>query len=289
MEREITGIICAMITPHSEDGSLDEDGLNSLIDYLIESGVNAIFPTGSAGEGPMLSREEKEEVISSVIDAVNGRIPVTPGIACTTTAETIELGRACDDMGADALVLVTPWYYRLDDQSILEHFRSVCEGTDSRMIAYRIPQCAVNDISHELLGDLTDLENLYAVKDSSGDVVWLSQAILRYGDRLNFYAGADRMILPSLAAGTVGHVSGSSNCFPEEVVAIYRSFMAGDVEAARAAQQDLLDKVTLFPPGRENSAIREILRAKGIETGEPLRPMGRLDEAEVRAIQDRLG
>ncbi len=285
MNREIGGVICAMITPHDEDGSLNVDGLQELVDYLIDEGIDVIFPTGSAGEGPILSLDEKKEVASAVVEAVDGRVPVTPGIACSTTKETIEMGRYCDDLGVEAVVVVTPWYYHLPDETLFDYYVKVASEVESPIIVYKIPQCAVNDVSHQLLGRLAEVDGIYGMKDSSGDMVWLSEAIALYGDRLRFYAGNDRMILPSLSAGSSGHVSGSSNCFPAEVVEVWKAFQDGDVARARSAQQDLLRKVSLLTPGKENTIIREILRMKGIETGEPLPPMSKLTEEESESIR----
>ncbi len=286
MGREISGVVCAMITPREQDGSPSKEKLQVLVDHLIDSGVDVIFPTGSAGEGPLLSGKSKLEVISMVMESVDGRVPVTPGITCTTTKETIELGKACDDLGVDGVVVVTPWYYRITDRALLNYYVSLTKAIESPIIAYKIPQAAVNDISMDLLRELVAVEGISAIKDSSGDMVWLSKAIALYGDKLAFFGGNDRLILPCLSAGASGHVSGSSNCFVEEVVAIYRAFKEGDIGSARTAQQRLLRLLLLLPPGTENSAIREVLRLKGIETGEPLKPLGSLTAEERRALRE---
>jgi len=288
MAKKISGVITAMITPRAEDGPVDDEAVKRLVDYLVDSGVDAIFPTGSAGEGPILSLEEKKQVIESVVEAVDGRVPVLPGIACTTTKDTVDLGRFCDDLGVDAVVVVTPWYYALSDDALLSHYSTIARELESPIIAYKIPQCAVNDISLDLLDKLSKLEGIAGVKDSSGNIEWLSRAIMMHGETLSFYGGDDRLILPCLSVGASGHVSGSSNCFPEEVVGVYRSFVKGDLDGARRWQQRLLRLVSLFPRGKENSAIREILRYRGIETGEPLPPMGILSEEERETIRSTL-
>jgi 4-hydroxy-tetrahydrodipicolinate synthase len=288
MAKDVSGVICAMITPREEDGSLSRDGLGKLVDHLVGSGVDVMFPTGSAGEGPLLSAEEKIEVISAVVEAVDGRAAVTPGITCTTTRETIKAGRACDELGVEAVVVVTPWYYKVEDSTLLEYYRDLTEAIETPIIAYKIPQAAVNDISLGLLDSLSELDGIMAVKDSSGDMVWLSYAIAMHGDRLKFFGGNDRLILPCLSAGASGHVSGSSNCFTREVVDVWRHFSAGDIASARKAQQLLLRKVLLLPAGKENSAIREVLRIQGMELGEPLPPMGIISAAERERIRSGL-
>jgi len=288
LAKDISGIICALITPRGKDGSVSKEGVSLLVDHLIEKGVDAIFPTGSAGEGPVLSKGGKEEVIASVMEAVDGRVPVLPGIPCNTTDETIALGRFCDDLGVDAVVVVTPWYYRLPDDALLNHYAAIAGAVESPIIVYKIPQATVNDISLDLLGKLAEIDGIVAMKDSSGDMTWFSQAITYYGDRLKFYGGNDRMILPCLSVGASGHVSGSANCFPKEVVDIYDSFRSGDIDSARRAQHLLLRKLSLLRPGKENSTIREILRASGIETGEALSPYGILTEEERRDLRGRL-
>jgi len=288
LKDEIAGIICAMMTPRNRDGSVMEKGVKSLVDHLIANGVNVVFPTGTAGEGPILSTERKKQVISAVVDAVGGRIPVTPGIACPTTEETIELGRFCEDLGVEAVVVVTPWYYRVGDETLYKHYASIAEALDTPVIAYKIPQAAVNDISLDLLGRLAKVDGIAAVKDSSGDMVWLSKAIALYGDRFKFYGGNDRLILPCLAVGAEGHVSGSSNCFTSEVVEVYRQFKKGDLKAALAAQQHLLKELMCLPPAKEISAMREVLRWKGIEIGEALDPVGVLTSEERKDLNERL-
>jgi dihydrodipicolinate synthase/N-acetylneuraminate lyase len=288
MAKDVSGVICAMITPRQEDGSLSKEGLKSLVDHLVGSGVDVIFPTGSAGEGPLLSAEDKLEIISAVVEAVDGRAAVIPGITCTTTEETIRVGRACDGLGVEGVVVVTPWYYKVQDSTLLEYYRNLTGAIETPIIPYKIPQAAVNDISLDLLDSLSELDGIMAVKDSSGDMVWLSYAIALHGDRLKFFGGNDRLILPCLSAGASGHVSGSSNCFTEEVVDIWRHFSAGEIAAARKAQQLLLRKVLLLPAGKENSAIREVLRIQGMELGEPLAPMGILSSPEREKLRSGL-
>ncbi len=288
MSKKIEGIICAMLTPHNKDGSVMRQGIRALVDRLIEDGINVLFPTGTAGEGPILTMEAKKEVISSVLDAANGRVPVTPGIACPTTEETIALGRFCDDLGTDAVVVVTPWYYRLTDQALYDHYAAISQSVESPIIAYKIPQACVNDISMGLLERLARLDGIAGIKDSSGDMVWLSKAIALYGDRLRFFGGNDRLILPCLAAGAVGHVSGSSNAFAAEVVDTYRHFKRGDIASSRAAQQRLLRLLMLLPENKENSALREALRMKGFDIGEPLDPLGPLTREESEALRKGL-
>jgi dihydrodipicolinate synthase/N-acetylneuraminate lyase len=219
-----------------------------------------------------------------VVDAVDGRVAITPGITCTTTRETIELGKACDDLGVEAVVAVTPWYYKVTDSDLFNFFEGIASSIDSPIIAYKIPQAAVNDISLGLLDKLSRIDGIDAIKDSSGDVVWLSKAITKHGDTLKFFGGNDRLMLPCLAVGASGHVSGSSNCFTEEVVDIWKHFKAGDIDSARKAQQLLLKKLMLLPPGKENSAIREVLRSRGIDTGKPLLPLGSLTADEKRLL-----
>jgi len=285
LKDEVTGIICAMMTPRNKDGSVMKKGVKSLVDHLVGKGVDVLFPTGTAGEGPLLSAERKKEVISAVVDAAGGRIPVTPGIACPTTEETIAMGKFCEDLGVEAVVVVTPWYYRISEGSLYKHYSAIAEALESPVIAYKIPQAAVNDISLELLAKLADVDGIAAIKDSSGDMVWLSKAIALYADRFKFFGGNDRLILPCLAVGADGHVSGSSNCFTSEVVDIYRQFKKGDMKAAKAAQQRLLKELMCLPPAKEISAIREVLRWKGIETGEALEPVGVLTDEERKALK----
>ncbi len=277
-----------MITPRDEDGTPSKERTRELVDRLISSGVDVVFPTGSAGEGPIMSGESKLEVIEMVVDAVDGRAAVTPGITCTTTKETVELGRACGDLGVEGVVVVTPWYYAIPDDALLGFYSDLTRAIEPPVIAYKIPQAAVNDISLGLLDQLAQLEGISAIKDSSGDVVWLSKAIAIHGESLTFFGGNDRLILPCLSVGASGHVSGSSNCFTEEVVGVYRHFVEGDIDSARAAQQVLLRKLMLLPPGKENSAIREVLRIRGIETGEPLKPLAHLSEEERNGLRKGL-
>jgi dihydrodipicolinate synthase/N-acetylneuraminate lyase len=278
-----------MITPRERDGSLSKEGVQALVDHLVEKGVDVIFPTGSAGEGPLMTGKGKEEVIKAVVEAVGGRVAIIPGITCTTTEETISLGKACDDLGVEGVVAVSPWYYKITDSQLFDFYRDLAESIETPVIPYKIPQAAVNDISLELLARLVDLDGISAIKDSSGDMVWLSKAITLHAERLKFFGGNDRMILPCLSVGASGHVSGSSNCFTEEVVDIYRHFRAGDVGASRASQQTLLRKLMLLPAGKENSAIREVLRMRGIETGEQLDPLGPLSGEERESLREGLG
>lgn len=230
-----------LLTAFGPDGGLDEGAIRRHVDFLVQAGVHGLYPGGTTGEGPLLSRDERERLARTVVEATAGRLPVIVQTGAASTAETIALSRQAAAVGADAVAVVTPWYYRLSDRAIVDHYLRVAEAvSDTPLVLYNIPQNTGNPMSPAMMAAIAaGAPNVVAVKDSTGDLAQLADIIAATDGRLRVFEGNDAAVLPALELGAAGSVSGNANVFPEVIVALFDAYWAGDQERARVCQARL--------------------------------------------------
>ena len=259
----LKGVNVPMITPFNSDESLDEEALRSLTEYLIENGVHGLFPNSSVGEKAKLSKDEMKRVMSIVVDQANGRIPVTPGTGDVSTRSTIELTRYAKDVGADAAVVIEPYYYRPTSDAIYEHYKSISESVDIPLVIYDAPVFTGYSLSTDLILRLAEIENIIAMKDSTKDMVRFLTLLDSVGEKISLLQGITKLFLPSLFMGSPGGFVGGGNVIPRLTVELYDSFQKGDYKKAIQLNKQLLavfstcEKYGTFPSGFK--AAMEIL------------------------------
>ena len=239
---DIKGIIPPVITPMNNDPeqTVNHQALREQVERLLAGGVHGIFPMGTNGEAYALSFQEKEEILATVIDQVKGRVPVYAGTGCITTAETIRLSKRAEELGADALSIITPSFALASQKELYDHYTAVAKAVNLPIILYNIPARTGNKLLPETVQALCrDVENIVGAKDSSGDIENL-KAYIRLTRELDkevaILAGNDGAILTCLKEGGAGGIAGRANIWPETVAKIYDCFKAGDLEGAQAAQ-----------------------------------------------------
>ncbi|NCB25453.1 MAG: dihydrodipicolinate synthase family protein [Bacteroidia bacterium] len=233
------GVTTAMVTPFDTEGKVDEKTLRSYTEYLVEQGVHCLYPCGTTGEMLKMSSEERKLVAQTVVDQVAGRIPVFIHVGAMTTVQTIELALHAKEIGAAGVGVVTPQYFGVTDREMIEFYVTVSKALDDdfAVYLYNIPQCAANDLTPQVIERILErTKNVVGVKYSFADFIRLKDYLACNNGNFDVVFGPDRLLLPAMAMGCVGTVSGCSNCGPQPFVQVYERFMQGDLDGAREAQ-----------------------------------------------------
>jgi 4-hydroxy-tetrahydrodipicolinate synthase len=286
------GIIAVMATPFTANERLDEPALRALVAHLLRGGVHGLFPAGSTGEFYALTREEKQRIIEITIEEAEGRVPVYAGTGAISTREAIELTKMAERAGADAVIVLTPFYISPSQEELYQHYSKIAKSTKLPILLYNNPGRAGVSLSPETVAKLSRIENIVGIKDSSGDLTLTTEYIRRTSEGFAVLAGRDTLIYATLASGGQGAVSGTANIVPELVVEIYEAFIKGDYERARVAQFRLAPLRQAFGLGTFPVVVKEALDIIGVRAGPPRRPLHPLSpdrREELRRILKEIG
>ncbi len=233
------GSIVALVTPMHEDGSLDEASLRKLLEFHIEEGTDAIVAMGTTGESATLDEKEHCHVIRQVVDIVAGRIPVIAGTGANSTTEAIDLTRCAAEAGADACLLVTPYYNKPTQEGLVLHYKAIAEAVDIPQILYNVPGRTACNMLPETVAKLKDVTNIVGVKDATGDMA-IGQALIDLSDE-NFavYSGDDATSCELILMGAKGSITVTGNVAPAKNHRMCEKALAGDAEAAKAIDETL--------------------------------------------------
>jgi len=232
------GVITALVTPF-RNGKIDRDAFFAHLDRQIEAGVEAVVPAGTTGEAATLSHAEQKALIRDCVRHVAGRIPVIAGAGSNSTAETIELTRAAKEAGADAALLISPYYNKPTQEGICLHYRQVAESVHIPIILYNVPGRTGSNIAPETVGRLADIVNVVGIKDATADMVQLTRTMNACEDRIEFYSGDDGSVVPFLSMGGAGVISVVSNIAPKAMSRLVECMSRGDLPGARKQQRAL--------------------------------------------------
>lgn len=239
------GIGTALITPMTEHG-VDYDSLGRLIDFQIENGVSALIAVGTTGESATLTPQERKEVIRYTVERTAGRIPVIAGTGTNNTEHVLDFTKsACDD-GADAVLVVTPYYNKATQNGLIKHYERIADFSAKPVIMYNVPSRTGCNLTPQSCAILADHPNIAAVKEASGNMAQAVEMATLCGDKLDIYSGEDGITLPLLSIGGMGCISVASNVAPREMVAIVDKFFAGDVTGAAQMQKDLYPLIKML-------------------------------------------
>ena len=282
---EIKGIIPPIITPMNEDETINEQELRNQVNRLIGAGVHGIFPFGTNGEGYILNEQEKEKVLSIVIEETGGRVPVYAGCGCIGTKDTIRMSRKAKALGADILSIITPSFAAASQSELYEHYRTVAQAVDIPIVLYNIPARTGNALAPATVAKLADIDNIVGAKDSSGNFDNMLQYIERTRNKaFTVLSGNDSLILWNLLAGGGGGIAGCANVYPENMVAIYEKFAAGDLEGARKAQDAIRSFRNCFKYGNPNTIVKTAVAMLGYPVGKCRAPFNQMSQEGLDAI-----
>jgi 1-pyrroline-4-hydroxy-2-carboxylate deaminase len=230
--KQWVGVFPATTTQFARDERLDVRGTQQVVDALITDGVNGIICMGTVGENCSLTGEEKRTVLTAVKEVTRGRVPVLTGVAEYTTALAVGYARDAEKIGADGLMVLPAMVYKSNRRETIRHFRTVAQATPLPIMVYNNPVSYGVDVTVEMFSELADLKNIVAIKESSEDTRRLTDLRNEFGDRFTLFAGVDDVALESLMLGAQGWVSGLTNAFPRESVALFALARAGRYEEA---------------------------------------------------------
>ncbi len=278
-------VLTAIVTPFGDDGAVDYDAFRALAEHLVEHGSDGLVVTGTTGESPTLSDDERLELYRVAIDAVGDRATVVAGTGTYSTAHSIHLTQTAHEAGADAFLIVTPYYNKPPPRGIVEHFKAIAAETDRPLIVYNIPARVVLNIEPETMALLAGIPNVKAVKQANDDLDQ-GRRIVELG--LDLYAGDDDLILPFLQLGGVGGVCVHTHVAGPQVKQMIRRFRAGDVEEAQRIDRELQPALDLLKVAGNPIAIKAALRLLGHQVGGHRLPMVEATEAEYAQVRDCL-
>lgn len=234
-----SGSIVAIVTPMHVDGNVDFQALERLVEFHIENGTNGIVAVGTTGESATLSVEEHIEVVRRVVKSVRKRIPVIAGTGANSTSEAIELTQLAKDAGADACLLVTPYYNKPPQEGLYRHFKLIAETVDIPQILYNVPGRTACDMQPETVARLAEIRNIVGLKEASGSLDRNRELVKLVGDRIDLLSGDDDIAVESTIAGFKGVISVTANVAPRQVHDAIAAALAGRVDEARAIDASL--------------------------------------------------
>jgi 4-hydroxy-tetrahydrodipicolinate synthase len=228
----IQGSIVAIVTPMLPNGDIDFEAFDRLLEWHIESGTDAVVVVGTTGESPTLTMEEHCAMIARAVKTVAGRIPVIAGTGSNSTTEAIYYTHAAKEEGADACLLVTPYYNKPPQEGLYQHFKKIAEEVDIPQILYNVPSRTGCDLLPETVSRLADIKNIVGIKEATGDLDRGQQVISLCGDRIAIYSGDDATALDLILAGGKGNISVTANVAPAQMHEMCRLALAGEYEKA---------------------------------------------------------
>ncbi|MGV0652977.1 4-hydroxy-tetrahydrodipicolinate synthase [Mycolicibacterium thermoresistibile] len=277
-------VLTAMVTPFKKDGSLDLDAAASLANRLVDAGCDGLVVSGTTGEAPTTTDDEKLQLLRTVLDAVGDRARIVAGAGTYDTAHSVRLAKACQDAGAHGLLLVTPYYSRPPQDGLYAHFTTIADAVEVPIVLYDIPPRSVVPLAWDTIRRLSEHRNIVAIKDAKGDLHGAAQIIAETG--LAYYSGDDSLNLPWLAVGAVGFISVWGHLAAGQLRDMLTAFNSGDMTTARKIA------VTLSPLNAAQTRLGGVsmskagLRLLGIEVGDPRLPQVPPGPEQLRLLAD---
>ena len=269
LQQELAGITCPVATPFDEREAVDEDALANLVDTLVSSGIDALFPNGTTGEFASLSPDERRRVLEIAVDAA-ADVPIVAGAGATSVAETLEYVDEAAELGADAAVIVPPYFHTANDPAGTQRFfEAVADEASLPLLLYNIPACTGGEIATETVAAVAEHENIIGLKDSSGDLEYFLAAMRATPDDFLLLQGYDALLVPSLRMGADGGVNALSNAVPEAFTELYETAEAERGATLQAAIADLFEACGAygFAP-----AAKAALAYRGVIPSDTVRP-----------------
>ena len=286
-----TGAATAIITPMTENG-VDYEAYGKLIDWQIEQGIDAIVAAGTTGEGSTLSDVEHRQVLLYTVQRVNHRVPVIAGTGSNDIAYAIDLTKYACDIGADAMLVVTPYYNKATQKGLIQSFTAIADASTKPIILYNVPSRTGCNLTPESCAVLADHPNIVAIKEASGNISQIAKLASLVGDKMDIYSGNDDQIVPILSLGGKGVISVLSNLLPKETSEMVHKYLAGDVKTAMKMQLEYVDLIdALFcevNPIPVKAAMANMGFCQNI-IRLPLTPMEAQNEAKLVALMKKAG
>ncbi len=289
MKKEIfSGAGVAIVTPMHPDGSIHYEKLGKLIDWQIENHTDAIVICGTTGESACMTDQEHIDCIEFAVKHTAGRVPVIAGAGSNDTAYAVQLSKEAKQLGADALLHVTPYYNKTSQKGLIAHFNAIADATDLPIILYNVPSRTGVNIKPETYVQLAKHPNIVAAKEASGNISQVAQIKALCGDDLDLYSGNDDQIVPLLSLGAKGVISVLSNVMPKETHDICALFFEGKVQESAALQLKLLDLINHLFMDVNPIPVKAAMNLMGFDVGECRLPLVSMDDAQIGVLRESM-
>ena len=272
-----TGVATALATPFTDTG-INLKEFENFIDLQIKSGINALVVFGTTGEASTMTKDEKIDLIKCAISVCNKRVPIIVGTGSNNTSIAIEMSKLAEKLGADGLLIVTPYYNKTTQNGLIEHYKFIANSVDLPIILYNVPSRTGMSISPETCLELSKIENIVGIKEASGNISKVAQISALCGDNLPIYSGNDDQILPILSLGGQGVISVLSNINPSLALNITNSFFSGNINDAKNYQIKALPIINALFDETNPIPVKEALNLLGFNFGAPRLPLVQCSE-----------
>lgn len=283
-----TGAGVAIVTPMSEDGSVDYEMLGKLIEFQIAGGTDAIIICGTTGESSTLTHDEHLEAIRYTVKKTAKRIPVVAGTGSNDTRYAVELSLEAEKAGVDGLLLVTPYYNKATQKGLISHYTYIADRVHLPMILYNVPSRTGVNIKPETYKVLSEHPNIAAAKEANGNIAEIARTIALCGDALNVYSGDDNQVLPILSLGGKGVISVLSNIMPRETHELCQKFFDGDVEGSRRIQLGLMGLIGALFTEVNPIPVKAALNLMGYPVGACRMPLVPMEPADLETLKSEM-
>jgi 4-hydroxy-tetrahydrodipicolinate synthase len=277
-------ISTAMVTPFDSKGNVDFSKTTKLINHLINNGTESLVVSGTTGESPTLTTEEKIALFKHVVKVVDGKVPVIAGTGSNNTKASIDLSKKAEEIGVDALLIVTPYYNKPSQEGIIAHYKAIAEAVRLPIMAYNVPGRTIVSTSVDTVVRLSEIPNIVALKDAGGNLDTMSEIIEKTPDDFLLYSGDDGLTLPSLAVGSAGIVSVASHVIGNEMQAMIQAFHNGENKEAARLHRKLLPVMNEMFKAPSPAPVKTALQLKGLDVGGVRLPLLPLNQAERAAL-----
>ena len=287
------GTYVAMVTPFDNKGNIDEEGLRSNINYLIDNGVNGLVGAGTTGESATMTHEEHHRVIEVLVDEVNGRVETVAGTGSNATSEALSLTEFAYDAGADAALLITPYYNKPQQHALVDHYGTIAEKCDIPLIAYNVPSRTGSNIEVDTAVELAKIDGVDAIKEASGSVDKVSdiyRALTHEGleDDFNILSGEDSLTLPIMAVGGTGVISASANIDARRMVLMVDSILNDDYTRAMELHYEMLELIRALFIESNPVPVKTAMRLMGLPAGPLRQPLCDMKEENLEVLKKAL-
>lgn len=280
-----TGAGVAIVTPFNEDGSVNYDALGNMLEFQVENGTDAIIICGTTGEASTLTDDEQISVIKYTVDKVAKRIPVIAGAGSNDTKHGIQLCKRCEEVGADGLLIVTPYYNKTTQKGLIKYYTDIAKSVSLPIIMYSVAGRTGLNIKPETAKALAEVENIVAIKEASGNISQVADiAALTHG-KLDIYSGNDDMIVPLLSLGGKGVISVLSNVAPKYTHDMVKAFLNGDITRAASMQRDCIDLCHNLFSEVNPIPVKAALNMMGLNAGGYRAPLCEMEEGNYEKLK----
>lgn len=277
----------AIVTPFNENG-IDYEKLRELLEWHIKESTDAIVICGTTGEATTMTEQEKKDAIKFTVDVVNKRIPVIAGTGGNNTKTSIEMSLYAENVGVDGLLVITPYYNKTNAEGLIMHFKAINDAVKTPIILYNVPSRTNMNIAPETLLKLTELNNVVAIKEASGDMSQVAKMKALCGDKIDIYSGNDDQIIPILSLGGIGVISVAANIIPKIVHDMCDLYLNGDCFKATKLQLDYLELMNNLFIETNPIPVKTAMNVIGMNVGELRLPLYKMNDKNKETLVNTL-